>query len=86
MLKDQFASNAPGDEAVKLAHDWLLRFERQRPAALARDRSDAGQSQPDAFPLYDVDQPAGAISKQVNRPNLKDPPGRNFRFQGQGLR
>jgi hypothetical protein len=24
---------------------------------------DVGQSQPDAFPLYDVDQPAGAISK-----------------------
>jgi hypothetical protein len=27
MLKDQFASNAPGSEAVKLAHDWLLGFE-----------------------------------------------------------
>jgi hypothetical protein len=27
LFKDQFASNAPGDEAVKLAHDWLLRLE-----------------------------------------------------------
>jgi hypothetical protein len=26
-IKDQFASNAPGSEAVKLAHDWLLGFE-----------------------------------------------------------
>jgi hypothetical protein len=25
-FKDQFASNAPGSEAVKLAHDWLLGF------------------------------------------------------------
>jgi hypothetical protein len=28
--KDQFASNAPGGEAVKLAHDWLPGFERHR--------------------------------------------------------